>query len=143
MSALLFPTFPPHIHLYPHNIPLIHCQSNLCAALRHSVSPHAAGGLFSVCFAKYFLPSLTFFFLSYFRDLHRSSHHLKAVTLHMDNLYYSCGGFGVLPCGEGGGGGGFQATGAMESLPHPSPFLLVGINVIDVIGVYIGYYPVI
>ena len=40
----------------------------------------------------------------------------------MDNLYYSCGGFGVLPCGEGGGGGvpGNEANGVVASPPLPS-----------------------
>ena len=62
------PTCQPHRHHIPPHNPLIHSQGNLHSAPRHSVSPHTAGGMFSLCFAKSFLRALTLFFLHYFLD---------------------------------------------------------------------------
>ena len=47
---------------------------------------NAAGGMFPSHCTKYFIRALTLFFLCYFRDLPRSSHPLKAVTLNMKDL---------------------------------------------------------
>ena len=63
MSALLSPTRPPHKNCSPPHLPLIHRQGKLQAAPLHSASPRAAAGMFSLRFLKYFLCSLTVFFL--------------------------------------------------------------------------------
>ena len=79
MSALGSPTFPLHI-------PLIHHQGKLQAAPRHSTLPCAAGGMFSLRFAKYFLHSLNLFFLCYFCNSSWLSHPLKEAMLKIDDL---------------------------------------------------------
>ena len=81
MIALRSPTLPPHRHCYPSHLPLIHRQGKLHAAPRHSASPRAAAGMFSLHLAKYFFRSLTVFFLYIFRNLSWSSHPLEEVTL--------------------------------------------------------------
>ena len=50
--ALRSPTCAPHIHCSPPHLPLIHCKGKPHAALRHSASLRAAGGMFPFHFTK-------------------------------------------------------------------------------------------
>ena len=79
-------THPPQHLAPPFHITLIPQQGEIHVMQRHSASPHAAGGLFTLCFAKYFLCELTLFFLCYFRDPPRSCHPLKAVMRKMEYI---------------------------------------------------------
>ena len=67
----------------PPHLPLITHQGNIHYALLNSALPHDTGGMFPLCSKKYFLHTLTLFFLCYLCDPPRSPHPLKAVTWQM------------------------------------------------------------
>ena len=108
MSALHSPTCPPHRHYCPPQLPHIHRQVKLHNAPRHSASPHAAAGMFYFSFAKYFLCSLTVFFLCYCCNLSWSSHPIEEVTLKLKE--------GAVKCRRGEGEGKVWMTRAAEEV---------------------------